>query len=150
MKKIWKGVLSVGFTMVVAGGTAGHAQQRTFIYPAKGQTQAQQSSDEVQCYSWARQETGYDPSLQAPSGSGTQTGGALRGAAGGALGGVVIGAIAGDAGKGAAIGAGVGAVGGGLRQRDANNQRVNAQQQAIDEYNRAFQTCMTGRGYTVK
>jgi hypothetical protein len=136
--------------MVVAGGTTGHAQQQTFIYPAQGQTQAQQSNDEVQCYSWARQQTGYDPSTQAPSGSSAQTGGAVRGAAGGALGGVVVGAIAGNVGKGAAIGAGVGALGGGLKQRNANNQQANVQQQAIDEYNRAFQTCMTGRGYTIK
>ncbi len=131
-------------------GSAGYAQERTFIYPSAGQTQAQQSRDETECYSWARQQTGYDPSQQPPSGSSSQPGGVVRGALGGAAVGVIGGAIAGDVGKGAAIGAGVGAVGGGVRRESARNREANAQQQAIDTYNRAFHTCMEGRNYTIR
>ncbi len=129
---------------------SGYAQQQAFIYPSAGQTQEQQSRDETECYSWARQQTGYDPSTQAPAGSSPEPGGALRGALGGAAVGAIGGAIAGDTGKGAAIGAGVGAVGGGVRRESARNQEANARQQSIDTYNRAFHTCMQGRGYTIR
>ena len=33
-----------------------------FIYPAKGQDQAQQDKDRYECHSWAVQQTGFDPS----------------------------------------------------------------------------------------
>ena len=80
------------------------------IYPAKGQTAAQQQKDEGECTVWAKQNTGVDPAAVAqaqasqPAPSGPQ-GERVRGAARGALAGAAVGAIAGDAGKGAAIGA---------------------------------------------
>src|SRR6266446_9028403 len=33
-----------------------------YIYPAKGQSQAQQDKDRYECHSWAVQQTGFDPS----------------------------------------------------------------------------------------
>ena len=36
-----------------------HAQQ--YVYPSKGQTLEQQKSDEAACYTWAVQQTGFDP-----------------------------------------------------------------------------------------
>ena len=61
-----------------------------------------------------------------------------------------------DAGKGAAIGAGVGATAGLLRRHDRRQDDAAAQQQAAAQYNqgmadfnRAFATCMQGRGYAV-
>jgi hypothetical protein len=38
------------------------AQTDMFIYPAKGQNQAQQDKDRYECHSWAVQQTGFDPS----------------------------------------------------------------------------------------
>src|SRR5271166_3501275 len=38
------------------------AQADMYIYPAKGQNQAQQDKDRYECHSWAVQQTGFDPS----------------------------------------------------------------------------------------
>ena len=130
------------------------------IYPAKGQSQQKQDQDQSECYSWAKQKSGFDPMARPtatsppPQGDGANP---VRGAARGALGGVAIGAIAGDAGKGAAIGAASGAVIGGARRRNqeaeqqqwADQQAANYEQNRAN-YNRAFGVCMEGRGYTVK
>jgi hypothetical protein len=140
---------------------AGAAQaQKPVIYPAKGQSPAQQSSDDGACYAWAKQTTGIDPVAVAqtppPQQTGPATGGGERvqGAARGALGGLAIGAIAGDAGQGAAIGAVVGTMAGGHRARQnqqaQNQQAVGQQQQALDTFHRAYGACMEGRGYTIK
>ena len=78
----------------------------------------------------------------------------------GALGGLAVGAIAGDAGKGAAIGAAAGGLFGGMRRNDSRRQNEQQQQQWANQqaanyanqrnnYNRAFSTCMQGRGYSV-
>jgi Glycine zipper len=139
-----------------------------WVYPERGQSQPQQDFDRGQCYSWAVQQTGFDPAnprvaigpppppaYRGPDGS------ILRGAAGGAALGAVGGAIGGDAGKGAAIGAGVGALFGGMRRmRELDEQQqmqanYQAQQQGAlahgrSNYDRAFAACMSGRGYTVR
>ncbi|HTO54282.1 MAG TPA: glycine zipper family protein [Myxococcota bacterium] len=149
------------------------------IYPAKGQSAAQQSKDQTECQGWAKQNTGIDPVALANQASqpaaapaaapqqpvgGERARGAVRGAAGGAA----IGAIAGDAGKGAAAGAVAGTMVGGSRQRakqqqnaanqqaaqqqtQANQQAQNADVQAkLGTYNKAYSACLEGRGYTVK
>jgi len=162
--------------MVFAVPYPGMAQP--YIYPDRGQPPQQQESDKGQCYGWAVQQTGFDPSnpqvatgppppsyypqQQAPQG------GMLRGAAGGAALGAVGGAIGGDAGKGAAIGAGVGALFGGMRRMRAEEQQQqqmqqqqqqqqqymaqqqNAMSQGRGNYERAFGACMSARGYTVR
>ena len=85
---------------------------KLYAYPAKGQSQQQQKSDEVECYKWAMEQSGIDPlnlpkdTVVAQTG---RTGGAAKGAAKGAAAGAAVGAIAGDdAGEGAAIGAAAG------------------------------------------
>ena len=134
--------------------------QDMFIYPAKGQTQAQQDKDRYECHSWAVQQTGFDPSKatasSAPVATQAPQGGLLKGAARGATVGVVGGAIGGDAGKGAAIGAATGVLIGGMRRNDqTRQQQYQAQQSANanaaqrDGYNRAMAACLTGRGYSV-
>lgn len=146
--------------------------QELFVYPAKGQNQAQQDRDRYECHSWAAQQTGFDPTrgsmAAAPAPSAAPApeppqGGLLRGAARGAAIGAVGGAIAGNAGKGAAIGAGTGALIGGFRRRDqlqreAAQQSTYQQQQGgvesqqrsrRDAYNRAMSACLQGRGYSV-
>jgi len=137
-----------------------------FIYPNKDQSKQQEDKDKYKCYNWAKQQTGYDPMAQPkttapPPAQEAKQGGVVKGAARGALVGVAVGAIAGDAGKGAAIGAAGGGLLGGMRRRDqqgreeaaqeqwANKQAANYEQNR-SKYNRAFCSCMEGRGYTVK
>jgi hypothetical protein len=138
---------------------------RTFIYPARGQSPQQEQFDKGQCYVWAVQQSGFDPAnpqvaTAPPPAPAPPEGGLLRGAAGGAALGAIGGAIGGNAGEGAAIGAGVGGLFGLVRrarwmeeQQQQQQSYVAQQQSALAQghgaYNRAFSTCMTGRGYTV-
>ena len=134
------------------------AVAQPIVYPAKGQSQGQQEQDQFSCYSWAKQQTGFDPTVAPQTATAPPArGGVVPGAAKGATIGAIGGAIGGNAGKGAAIGATTGAVFGGMRraqseqQRAAYAQQQNAQyEQARGSYNRAFAACMEGRGYTVK
>lgn len=129
-----------------------------FVYPAKGQSQQQTDKDKSECFLWAKQQTGFDPtSAPPPQHTQARSGGVVKGAGRGALLGVAVGAIAGDAGKGAAIGAASGGLIGGMRQRDQaaqqeaaqRNQAANYNQQRSN-FNRAYQGCLEGRGYSVK
>jgi len=131
-----------------------------YIYPAKGQKPEQQSKDQYACHQWAVQETGVDPEKLAEQMSSPQTaqprGGALRGAAGGAALGAIGGAIGGDAGEGAAIGAGVGGLLGHMRARQSVREQTEAAEQAhaevkqqLQQYDKAYATCLRGKGYTV-
>lgn len=147
--------------------------QQQFYYPSKGQSEQLQEKDKYSCYEWAKGQTGFDPaaapaptSPQPKGGGGGEganlLGGALLGAGGGAAVGAIGGAIAGHgkAGKGAAIGS----LGGGLlgvmgaeaKNSSASKHRQEWQQSQANQYagsrnnyNRAFATCMQGRGYTV-
>src|SRR6058998_3440193 len=147
--------LAAQLTATCAGG------QQLYIYPQRGQSFDQQAVDKAECQRWATQQTGYNPGAPAPPPTaGAPQGGLFRGAAGGAALGAVGGAIGGDAGKGAAIGAAVGGLFGVMRrarwaeeqqqqQQSYQAQQQNTLAQAHGAYNRAFSTCMTGRGYTV-
>jgi hypothetical protein len=136
------------------------------IYPAEGQDEQQQMTDQLECYRWASQQTSWDPyvaydQLVEQGYAAQQTaqqaqGGLVRGAAGGAVAGVAIGAIAGDAGKGAAIGAVAGGLVGGSRSRRAQAEAQAQQEAAIEAFNKQLQTwdrnyvaCMQARDYVV-
>ena len=140
---------------------AGLSQAAAIVYPAKGQSQEQQTQDMGACHQWAVQQTGIDPAQlieQVNTGDIYQRHhSALGGAAKGAITGLLIGAISGNEGKGAAIGATAGAVRGGLRGRqDLEMQyqvtaNAHAEQQALlAQYDRAYGACLEGRGYTVR
>lgn len=149
-----------------------------YIYPQRGQSPQQEEFDRGQCYSWAVQQTGFDPAnprvampppppMYSPPPQQSLAGGALAYGAGGAALGAVGGAIGGNAGEGAAIGAAVGGLFGLMRRARANEeqqqqmqqrerqqqayqaQEQNALAQGRANYNRAFSACMSGRGYTV-
>jgi len=134
------------------------AQQ--FVYPAKGQSAQQQKNDEAACYSWAVQQSGFDPAKPPPAqaaakppttATGTTPGAGIRGAARGAVVGEVVG---GDAGAGAAAGA-VAARGQSRRQNAAAAQQGQQQQQAATQqqqasFAKARAACLEGRGYSVK
>jgi hypothetical protein len=133
-----------------------------YVFPAHNQDQATQDADEMACYKWAINQTGYDPMnppvVQGATVDRSPDGRAVGGAARGAAGGAAIGAIAGDAGKGAAIGALVGGVRGRRSkvvgdemQQQANDQAAAAKSQELhNDYIRAFSACLEGKGYTVK
>jgi len=137
-------------------------QLGVFVYPAKGQAPAQQQSEATECYTWARQQTGIDPTAPPPAAPASKAqgadGSALKGAAGGALVGTAIGAIAGDTGEGAAIGAVAGGIRGrrmAKKQKQAEEQQTQQQIQAIsagnrETFNKAYGACLEGKGYTVK
>jgi len=139
--------------------------QDLIIYPAKGQSQDQMEKDKFECYTWAKQQTGFDP-MQVPTASAPPPqqkagqGGALKGAAAGAGAGALI-KRKGSRSKGAATGALVGGVLGGARQSRQNSQDQQARQQWEQQqaneyakkrntYNRAYSGCMEGKGYMVK
>jgi hypothetical protein len=156
------------FILLVLGslliGTSARAQD-LYIYPSKGQSQAQQDKDRYECHSWAVKETGFDPSKPQTSSSNPSTSNqyhpsqphVLKGAARGAALGAVGGAIAGDAGKGAGAGAAMGGMAGGFRRRDERIQQSTSHQADTQSamsnqrtsYNRAMAACLQGRGYNV-
>jgi len=131
------------------------AQQ--YVYPAKGQSPEKQKSDEAECYTWAVQQSGFDPAKPPPTAAPAQqapvtgSGARARGAVAGAAVGAATGRDAGDA-------AVAGAVAGGVVQRGANRKAAAEQQQAAGQQTQAGQAsfqkarsaCLEGRGYTVK
>ncbi len=148
MIQLSRSVCLLAIAMLIAAPAG--AQQ--YVYPAKGQTPEKQKSDEAACYSWAVQQTGFDPAKAPPpaaaptTATGTQPGAGARGAAKGA----VVGGVMGDAGTGAAVGA-VAARGQGRRPYTAATQQQGAatqQQQAT--FAKARGACLEGKGYTVK
>ncbi len=148
-------LIAIFITWMMAGPAAAQ-----YIYPQKGQDQAQQDTDRGECHIWAVNQTGYDPtraSTSPPPSSEAKQGGVLRGGARGAAGGAIIGAITGNAGKGAKIGAATGGLVGGMRRADQKSnqkqeqQNWQAQQNALRaEYQRAQTACLEGRGYSVQ
>ncbi len=161
---------------LVAGAVLAQSDD-IYIYPAKGQSQAQQNRDRYECHSWAARQTGFDPARPSPQAAmpGPPTPSTYqpsqrhiaRGAGRGAALGAVGGAITGDAGKGAAAGAAMGGLVGAFRRRDERRQQYaeqqymqqqymqqhaahqSAQQGQRAAYNRAMAACLQGRGYTV-
>jgi hypothetical protein len=142
------------------------AQSDLIIYPNRGQGAQQQEKDKYECYTWAKQQTGFDP-MAMPTASApppqkeAQQGGFMRGAVRGGAIGAIAGAIGDDAGKGAAIGAAAGGLIGGMRRRDQTSREQQSQDQWAQQqsaeyshkrstYNRAYGACLEGRGYTVK
>ena len=144
-------------------------------FPAKGQDAAKQSQDEGECFTWSKQQTGFDPMNPSASAPPVQaaappppppSGQRVRGAARGAAAGAVIGEVAnGDSSDGAAIGATVGVMKGGAEKRKqqaaAQQQAAQQQQQATQQqqaaineqaslFKKGFGACLESKGYTVK
>jgi uncharacterized protein YcfJ len=150
-------ILIALFVVMVSSAFA----QELIVFPSKGQSQEQMEKDKYDCYTWAKQQTGFDPmqpqTVQvSPAQSQEQqpSGERIKGAAKGAVIGAVAGEIANDdAGKGAAAGAAAGVVAGGMKTRQMKRQQAQAQEQAAQQqqaafdemqntYNRAFGACM--------
>ena len=145
----------IGVAVAVAGACLPLASSAAgvYAYPQAGQSQEQQRKDQMQCQSWAKNQTGFDParapapvtahySSPAPKsgavvfgkGDYGEGGGVLDAGKGAGLG-AIFGAIAGNAGAGAAIGAASGLFLGGVRrsndqaERDAWARQQQQQQQ---------------------
>ena len=145
--------------MLVAGQAMA---QELYIYPAKGQSAEQQDKDKYECYSWAKNDTGFDPmalptTSSAPPKGQKKSGGAITGA----LGGAVLGGVLGDSSKSAKRGAVAGGLIGGVRQSSKNSKTAQKRSDwerkesanyanNRNNYNRAYSACLEGRGYTVK
>lgn len=166
----------IGCTQVISPSPSPYTQQQAMkppppppapiIYPSRGQSPSQEDYDKYQCYTWAKQTSGFDPMAPVqptapPPGAEVAQGGALKGGALGAGVGLAAGSLFGEAGAGAAVGAMAGGLIGGMMRREqmqriAFQQEQYAQQQGAilqqkrNEYDRGFGACMTGRGYTVK
>jgi len=165
---------------MLAGAAAAHAQNTSsapVIYPAKGQSAKQLDQDRYECHTWARGQSGFDPTQAPPTATPTQTVAAMTttassggvpvsGMAAGAMGGAAIAELSHhDAGRGAAAGALSGAVIQRVKQQQAaqaqqakqqaaqqqaTQQQASARNQQRATYERAMGACMEGRGYTVK
>ena len=128
------------------------------IFPNADQAPEQQEQDKFACYSWAKDQSDFDPmapptATEPPPQQQAKKGGVGRGLVRGAA----VGAIAGDAGKGAAAGAAIG----GMRRQDQKRKEAAARQQWEQEqvriytenrnrYNRANAACLEGKNYTVR
>ena len=144
---------------------------QVYFYPKHGQTTEQQSRDHYECYNWAMQQTGFDPSQSSipsprrvkvvpmpPPGHDT----IALSIAGAVLGALIAGPR--HAGQGALIGAGSGALFGAAsdaaRQQYAEQmeEAYNRSDQALDtqyegkarDFRRAISACLEGRGYSVR
>ena len=152
---------AIAFFMLSAGlvlleGAAVGAQD-IYVYPTRNQSDEQTARDKEECHDWAVKQTGVDPvkvAEQAPEKSKAAGGGSLLGGAG--LG-AARGAAAGDAGAGAMHGVGMAGL---LRvvrarrqmqeQHESYMQSHQEQQNQLDNYDRAYGACLSGRGYTVR
>jgi hypothetical protein len=154
MKFLWSSLLSLSMAFALpAQQGAQPATQKSIsarlglhAFPAKEQNREQQQKDELACYNWAQQDSGFDPlaaltASQSAKSSSTTTaapantaqGAGVKGAARGAAGGAAIGAIAGDAAKGAAIGATAGGLRGKMAQKKAQAEAQQRQQQQTQQ-----------------
>jgi hypothetical protein len=156
----------------IAQGAAMH------VYPANGQSQAQQEKDLAECRTIATQSTGYDPANaqaaaqpQATAPNSKPAGGRARGAARGALAGAARAEAKGqqhqayekapeelkqqyrqnEAGSGAQVGAVVGAGAQRRQRRQQAQQQAPTQQQPQQAlaFDQAYKSCLMGRGYSV-
>ena len=143
-----------------------------YFYPTKGQSKAQQERDRYECYLWAKQQTGFDPSAPnlaphqrvrvvptSPPGEDVKAG---------AIAGAVMGAVVarpGEEAEGAVKGAIAGAIVGAAAEsaREQQTRQIEAQRQAqldaqhaarleqqASNYRRAMSACLKGRGYEVR
>jgi hypothetical protein len=126
-----RGLLVCSAAVIAAGIAISDAHAQTggnalFTYPMQGQTPEQESADRSACHNWAIQQTGFDPSaifIAQQAGVPTRT-------------------IANVTRRvGTPAGGGIGGARG-----NAEVRRINA---LYDDYLRAAQVCMEGRGYRV-
>ena len=138
-----------------------------YAYPQRGQSPEQLDRDRYECYLWAKQQTGFDPSaanvpaqarVQVVSGPPPGANTAIGAVTGAAIGAAIsnpwqrgFGALA-----GALIGGAIGSSADAANAQRAHQTVVydRAQMREIEsqaaDYRRALSACLEGRGYTVR
>jgi hypothetical protein len=130
-----------------------------YVYPKNHQNNSQQLTDESQCYSNAKTQTGYDPNATTTA-TAAKTDDKKSGdkpvAQGAARGAVISGATGGDAAAGARRGAMIGSI---KKKREQKQETEQADKQAqaaktaaqpLDNFKRSLSACLDSRGYSVK
>jgi hypothetical protein len=130
-----------------------------YVYPKNHQSSTQQLTDESQCYSNAKTQTGFDPNATTTA-TASKTKGAKSGnkpvAQGAARGAVISGVTGGDPGAGARRGAIIGGIKAKRKEKEeteqADKQAAAAKnaQQPLDNFKRSVSGCLDARGYSVK
>src|SRR5215472_4627523 len=163
-----KSMTGISLAVLLLGNTALVGAQDVYVYPAKNQSNEQMARDKEECHGWAVKQTGVDPEKLAtesvtPPPSGGSSSGAGSGL-GGAGFGAARGAMSGDAAAGAIRGVGIGRLAHAIRARrqmeeqhqasqqqdQASLQQHQQRQSLLQNYDRAFGACLTGRGYSVQ
>jgi hypothetical protein len=138
-----------------------------YVYPKNKQSATQQLTDESQCYSNAKTQTGYDPNATTtdPGAAKAQDqksggGGDKSVAQGAARGAIVSGATGGDPAAGARRGAIIGGIKSKRKQKQQAEQTEEADKEAeaaksasdqqMDNFKRSLSACLDSRGYSVK
>lgn len=129
MNKKFAVIVSIVAAALVASGCASYGGYQPVVDPRTDPNYANIQQDQVECSELAK---------QAGNVGGDTLKGAGVGALVGAAGGAAIGAIIGNPATGAALGAAAGGIGGGASQGI----------EADNNYKRAFNNCMRGRGHT--
>jgi hypothetical protein len=138
-----------------------------YAYPLHGQTAEQLDRDRYECYVWAKQQTGFDPSaanvpaqerVQVVSGPPPGTGTAVGAVTGAVIGAAIsnpwqrgFGALAGAL-IGGAIGSSADAANA-QRSHEAvvyDREQMREIEHQASDYRRALAACLEGRGYSVK
>jgi hypothetical protein len=130
-----------------------------YVYPKNHQTATQQLTDESQCYSNAKTQTGFDPNATTTASAG-KTQDAKSGdkpvAQSAARGAVISGATGGDPAAGARRGAILGSIKAKRKEKEETEQadkqaaaNKNAQQ-PLDNFKRSLSSCLDARNYSVK
>jgi hypothetical protein len=171
MKRMVTGV----FALLLAGNLAGSSSTAQtssppikgmastvglYVYPKNGQSANKQLTDESQCYSNAKTQTGYDPNATTtapPAKKDDQKSGDKSVAQGAVRGAVISGATGGDPAAGARRGAILGGVKAKRKDKQESEQAEKqadaaktASQQSLDNFKRSISACLDARGYSVK
>ena len=132
------------------------------IFPNADQPPEQQEQDKFACYSWAKDQSDFDPmapptATEPPPQQQAKKGGVGKGLVRGAA----VGQIAGGDSKSTRRGAAAGVAIGGMRRQDQKRKEAQAREQWEQEqvriytesrnrYNRAYAACLEGKNYTVR
>ena len=138
-------------------GVSDSSAQDMYVYPTGKQTEQQLERDKEECHQWAVKQTGVDPEKMATE---TQKSGSTPGGGTGAMSvgiGAARGAAQGDAAAGAMHGLGMAGLMRMVRARRQMDQQHEGymqdhqtRQTQLQNYDRAYSACLTGRGYTVR
>jgi hypothetical protein len=133
-----------------------------YVYPKNSQSASKQLTDESQCYTNAKTQTGYDPNATTTAAAAkkqdTKSGDDHDMAKGAARGAVISGATGGDAAAGARRGAIIGGIKEKRKQKQETEQdqkqadaaKTTTTQQPLDNFKRSMSACLDARGYSVK